>query len=148
MRLRFPDDVRESFLLHNGMEEIAFFECYKLLPLEGVVQFWKLAEFGLDALQAQSYPNILASEPEGPVKNQMWNLLWIPVLEAEAERVLIDLDPAPGGTTGQVFDTCGGAPSRVLGTSYREFLSQYANDLEAGEYAFDPQAWCITRVKK
>jgi cell wall assembly regulator SMI1 len=76
----------------------------------------------------------------------MWSLLWIPILDAEGEKIQIDLDPAPGGKVGQVIDTseCG---YRVLARNFREFMAQYANDLVGGKYIFD-ESWSISRIKE
>ena len=105
-----------------------------------------MAEGALEYLELESQPNKMYPEPNCPVKNQMWNLQWIPILDAEGEKIQIDLDPAPGGKIGQVIDTscCG---YQVLAGSFREFMAQYADDLEAGKYAFD-ESWNIARINE
>jgi cell wall assembly regulator SMI1 len=147
MRVRLPDDVRESYLLHNGMGRIDFFDAHKLLTLEEVVCAWKMSESALEYLELEGYENTIDSTSEDLVKNRMWNLLWIPIMGADEDKVLIDLDPGPSGIVGQLIETCGGPPLR-LANSFRDFLSQYASDLESGKYRFDSQTWEISQIKE
>lgn len=76
---------------------------------------------------------------EGPIKPIWWNPLRIRVTDNRSGGGLtIDLDPAKGGTRGQVihFDSVMG-PTRVYATGWGEFLKQIATDAQAGCFVFD-----------
>ena len=44
------------------------------------------------------------STPEGPIKPDWWNRRWVPITFNQGNCHFLDLDPAPGGTAGQVCD--------------------------------------------
>ena len=145
MRVRLPDDVRESYLLHNGTDNGPFFECYSLASLGEIIADWTLAESVLEQVELGLDENA-RTNPIGPIKDITWNLLWIPIMEANGDHVMIDLDPAPGGKIGQVIKRSHEVgPLRVLANSFREFLSNYADDLEAERYRYD-EDMCISRI--
>jgi len=141
MKLHFPEDVRESYFVHDGAENGAFFLNFRLMSLADIVENWKGFESILEVYETlgQLDYNSAASEPEGPVKRLMFNTRWIPIMDTGAgDTVYVDLDPPPGGAVGQVFESSHEiGPLRVLGPSFGEWLSQYATDLEAGKYRFD-----------
>src|SRR3954466_14061651 len=49
----------------------------------------------------------------------------LPVMDADGDKLVLDLDPAPGGTAGQVFawSNTGSRPLRVLAPSYALWLA-------------------------
>ena len=51
---------------------------------------------------------------------------------------MIDIDPAPGGTAGQIIQMWHDDAAREkIANSLREFLQNYVQDLEAGRYVLD-----------
>ena len=53
---------------------------------------------------------------------------------------MIDLDPAPSGTAGQIIQMWHDNPTREKeANSLREFLQNYVADLEAGLYVLDAE---------
>jgi len=146
MQLRLPDDVRESYLLHDGTEEDgAFFESYPLLPLDRMVLLWRRA-MGFEGSEFPEWKDYV--KPQGPIKKVMWNVRWVPIMEAEGDDILIDLDPAPGGSIGQVIERSHEiGPLRVLASNFREWLANYADDLENAKFQFDSISWNIARLK-
>jgi cell wall assembly regulator SMI1 len=150
MHLHLPEDVREFYLLHNGVGEYGlFFDGYELLTLDQIVTFWKGAERVLDVQEAGLLPGLDDyCSPVGPIKKVMWNLKWVPIMDADGNGVLIDLDPAPGGNVGQVIERSSDmGPLRVLADNFRNFLSRYADELEAGKYAYDHSSTEIRKIK-
>jgi cell wall assembly regulator SMI1 len=87
------------------------------------------------------------AEPKGPIKPQQWNPRWLPVTDAcNGNAFCIDLDPAPGGTLGQIFwyDRVYG-PIQVIAGGFGEWLEQYAVNLESGNFEFDSDGEFIDR---
>jgi cell wall assembly regulator SMI1 len=138
--VRLPPDVRESYLLHNGGKSGAFYRNYRFMPLDEIRDSWRM----LTGSSLEEYP----ASPEGPVKAVSWNRRWIPIMDTGAgDHLCVDLDPEPGGSVGQVIEwSHEEGPSSVLAPSFRQWLSQYADDLEAGRYRFDPMSGNIART--
>jgi len=84
----------------------------------------------------------LEPEPDGPVKAVWWSCRWIPVtvIAGSTWHHCVDLDPAPGGTSGQVIEIADDdSARRVVAPSFRAFLERVAADLESGRYAVDDE---------
>jgi cell wall assembly regulator SMI1 len=149
--VRFPDDVRESYLLHNGAgRDGAFFENYSLMSLDEILEQWRIIDDALEAIELGEMDDLdVCAKPTGPIKKVWWNRRWIPILaDATGGSLSVDLDPAPGGKVGQVIEFVHGyGPMWVLAGSFREWLSKYAGDLEAGKYLFDPDSGNISKIK-
>jgi cell wall assembly regulator SMI1 len=133
---RLPDDVRESYLLHNGTGWLLTYG--EVMPVEGVEAMWRRYDqwqrengYGLGA---DWQPDQLS----GPIKSIWWNRLRIPVTDnGGGDPVMIDLDPAEGGTRGQVIKFSHEVgPVRVLAPSWAEWLRGIADGLEAGKYVY------------
>jgi cell wall assembly regulator SMI1 len=145
--VRLPEDVRASYLIHNGMADTgAFFENQHLLSLQRVVDHWNMSNEGQEYL-LKEYGDV-KSKPTGPIRNDWWNKGWIPITDSGGGGILcIDMTPGAGGRIGQVIryhHECG--PTVVLAPSLREFFSQFADHLEAGKYERD-FGWNIARVE-
>lgn len=76
------------------------------------------------------------AEPHGPVRAMWWNPKWIPIAyNLAGSYYCADLDPAPGGQVGQVLIHWHEKPERrVVAPSFRAWVSQFVDDLEAGKY--------------
>ena len=137
---RLPEDLRQSYLLHNGTGWIP--EIGEIMPIGGVESIestwrqyssWQLEEgWGLGDDYKTEYI-------KGPIKPVWWNPLRIPVTtNGGGDPVMIDLDPAEGGIHGQVIRWGHEeGPREVLAPSWAEWLAAIADDLEAGKYAFN-----------
>jgi cell wall assembly regulator SMI1 len=69
------------------------------------------------------------------VKPDWWNPKWIPVTDTRGNNYCIDLDPALGGKAGQIIGVWYDSRERgVIADSFTEWLEDFANGLEAGEY--------------
>jgi cell wall assembly regulator SMI1 len=80
----------------------------------------------------------IQSEPSGPVRPVWWSNLWIPITDnAFGDNYCVDLDPAPGGSVGQIISVWHDDSHRtVLAPSFRYWLDGFANGLESGLYIF------------
>jgi cell wall assembly regulator SMI1 len=58
------------------------------------------------------------------------------------------MDPAEGRKVGQIIDFHNEqGPIQVLATGFREWLTQFATDLEGGNLYFDDWGWNIARIE-
>jgi cell wall assembly regulator SMI1 len=80
----------------------------------------------------------VVSVPDKGVRNDWWNVKWIPVTQnSSGDHLCIDLAPAEGGTVGQMIFVWHGAPERSLvGASFQAWVERFATGLEAGAYVY------------
>jgi cell wall assembly regulator SMI1 len=60
-------------------------------------------------------------------------------MDADGDKLVLDLDPAPGGSVGQVFkwSNTGSSPLRVLAQSFGEWLAGLAEALSKRRFGLD-----------
>jgi cell wall assembly regulator SMI1 len=134
--LHLPDDIRESYLLHNGTGWLLYFG--EVMPLGAVEAMWRRygewqRENGF-GLGADWQPRDI----KGPIKPIWWSPLRVPLTDnGGGDPVMLDLDPGKGGPRGQIikFNHEVG-PINVLAGSWSEWLTGIANGLEAGKYVY------------
>lgn len=144
--IELPADVRASYSIHDGSggeidgAGIVPSEYYSvmgvpLLSLDEVVRTWQMwQEWRRDATAS----NDRGDPPEGPVRTERYNARWIPVTwDGGACNLCIDLDPAPGGVTGQVIFLDHLDTKCVIEEGWWVFLERYAADLESGRLRFE-----------
>ena len=133
--LSFPDDLRQSYLRHNGEgdDEVYLAQGWILMSLDAVVDNYKM----LQKLYEDGVFDPNDGLPEGPVKPVWWSPKWIPVAEnGGGDYLMIDLDPAEGGKVGQVVEYWHNDDLRtVMAPSFAAFMAKMADDLEAGKYS-------------
>jgi cell wall assembly regulator SMI1 len=138
--LRFPADLRASYLLHDGSAGYGIFPWgYSFLSLAELVHEWQRNR----KLLAHDW----ATSPSGPIRPVHWSTKWIPVGSNQSgDFDCIDLDPAPGGTIGQMiaFNHEVG-PTRVAAAGIGAWVAEYADRLEAGIYRYDPDSLWVCR---
>jgi cell wall assembly regulator SMI1 len=130
-----PEDLRESYLLHNGTSDLLGFG--EVMPLNRVEAMWRMYA---DWQRENGYglgPDWEPRDIEGPIKPIWWSPLRIPVTDnGGGDPVMIDLDPGEGGTRGQVIRFSHEVgPEKVMARSWAEWLSGIEDELEAGKYA-------------
>ena len=137
---RFPDDVRQSYLLYNGSpqaDSLAIFEYGEFLSLQRMVEDWGVWKGIYDEDEEfRGYK----TEPDRGIQNGWWRHGWIPFCaNGSGDSLCVDLDPSENGTCGQVLELVHDYSHRpLLASSFSLYLSNYADALEAGEFGFDP----------
>lgn len=146
MKLKFPDDVRESLLLFDGQDSALqplmwSPGCGYLASLEEIVA--QHAEIVDDASEYETpeEPGSSArshkkSQDGGRIRNVIFDAQRIPIAGApyfDGDVTYVDLDPGPKGVAGQIITLTSECDFIVLGTSLREHLTSYIEALEAGE---------------
>ena len=131
-----PDDVKASYRIHDGQGEgsAGLTEEGDLLPLAQIARAWS----SWQQLAVAGSFDMAESQPSGPIKTQWWNLRWIPFThDGSGNHLCLDLDPAPGGTPGQVITMWhDDARRKIVAASFSLWLAHFADQLEAGDYAY------------
>jgi len=135
-------DYRDLIQIHDGVRNASFgagvLEDFVLYSLEDALdsrqEMQRVAQEGREA-----YPDIRDSKmkPDPGVRQVWWHDAWLPVAVAAGDprtMIFLDLDPAPGGTRGQlvrhVIDEHG---LTVVARSVGEWLTRIVLALESGQ---------------
>lgn len=150
--LSLPRTFRACYRIHAGTAGTSLMHFGNLLSLAGIEKRWKMLkkwqlEMGYGAENAVDWKTgQLQSDKIRPV---WWNPSRIPISEnGGGDGMILDLDPAKGGTKGQVFwlnHEVG--PTDLLASGLVEFLTQGADDLEAGKYLWDEEGLWVRPVE-
>ena len=126
---KLPDDFIASLKIHNGQSGrcIGCFDGDDLLDVKGVLREWTSWR---DLVVEGAFEGI-ASDPDGGVKDDWFNLRWIPfAANGMGDCLCLDLDPAPGGTVGQVIRVLNDDERReCLAASFEQWLDRMVKDL-------------------
>src|SRR5262249_39455642 len=142
---RLPEELRESYLLHNGggqifpnPDDISFY----LMPLNEVIQDWKAQK---QLREAGDFDDSKATSAKG-IRQEWWNVKWIPfAANGGGDFFCIDLAPANGGTMGQVIShNHETGAHQLLARSLRTWLHDLTYDLRDGKYSFDEDEECLS----
>lgn len=154
-----PDDVRESYLIHDGQTSQSNDNHYVpgvlfgigLLPLlegEGVEWCWQNRVAHNPENFNEDDPEIrreYQSFPPGTIRLARMRPGWIPLYwDSGRDFFGIDLDPGPKGTKGQVIPfsygyEIGAERKYVLAPSWAHFLEDVADEFEAGHAGLLPR---------
>ncbi len=135
MGLRLPEDLRAFYRLNDGLGGSFLLHYGEFLSLDRVVSHYASTPRPGDP-GTEVEPFRLA----GPIRPTWWSLLRVQITDNSGDGVMVDLDPLPGGTVGQVikFDHEDG-PVRVLAPSFAAWPVRIAAALEAGKLSWQPE---------
>ncbi|MEX3748347.1 SMI1/KNR4 family protein [Lysinibacillus xylanilyticus] len=143
MGITFPNSFKELLLIHNGQrneypeqrfEYVGAIGNYELLTIEEIVDTWETMKELLDNKVFEDFDEV---EALGPVKEEYWwNPRWISIAtNGTGDDICIDLDPAEGGTVGQVITFWHDWEERkVISRSLEEWFGEITKCLEDGTY--------------
>ena len=145
MYIRLPEDVRESYLIHNGCQ--AVFESYDLMRIENIPPRYSVMlgrnefgkkEFGRDRELIKTV---------GPMKNHAWDPGWIPLTDVGGPNFMcVDFSPTEGGKVGQlIYVSMAMQSGHVLATGFKAWLATFADELESGLFYWDDSVEMIRR---
>jgi cell wall assembly regulator SMI1 len=134
-----PADFRESLLLNDGGTDAWILWHGELLTLDKIREQWEMyrewqanGDYAVEGDEDWT-PNAI----DGPIKPIFWNVRRLPITDNGGDHLALDLDSPPDGHYGQVIDHSHEVgPERVVAPSWSVFLSQLADDLEAGTYVY------------
>ncbi len=111
--IRLPDQMRKSYLQHDGSDQIWIFDQGYLMPLLRPQHLPKRKRVLYDEVvdSSQFMRNMLdngnfddpgfVSEPTGPIKTDWWLDKWLPITSnSSGDHLCVDLSPAKGGKEG------------------------------------------------
>ncbi|MGE7803474.1 SMI1/KNR4 family protein [Lysinibacillus sp. NPDC096215] len=140
MAIKFPDDIRELYLMHNGEKEDGpgLFFGLPFLSLNDVLQEWYVWEQLEEefAMEGSSY-----SVPAGYIKERYINRFWIPISkDFGGNNIGIDVDPDHKGQIGQVINFGRDEEVKyVIATQLSDFLEFIAETILQGNYQIEQE---------
>jgi cell wall assembly regulator SMI1 len=146
--IQFPDDVRQSYLLHNGQsqESPPMLEGWEWLSLERIRDEWTVWN---ELLQGGDFEG-LENESDGQlIVTDWWHPKWIPLTYSGAgDHHCLDMNPGPQGKIGQIIEMWHDDGERPwIAASFREWISSFADELERGEYVLSEEYGSLCRVE-
>jgi len=131
-----PRDFVECLQIHNGQDPQAggLLDNTEFLSTERILDEWTVWN---DLLIGGDF-NGISSEPAYGVKDDWWNPKWIPfTYNGSGDHHCIDLDPAEGGSRGQVITMWHDMGDReILGKNFSRWFAKYVNAVLEGKYAY------------
>jgi cell wall assembly regulator SMI1 len=138
---KLPRDFVKSWKIHDGLRDsylgqVRLFSYWAFLPVDAILAEWKeitdvQALHGFGGCEDRVTPRI---------KNDAhWRAGWVPFMDADGDKVVIDLDPGPTGKVGQVFEwsNSGSFPMRLLADSFEEWLATIAERFSKRRFRLD-----------
>ncbi len=141
-----PEDFVTFLKIHNGQlnEAGGLINATELLSSTRIIDEWSCWKGLLDSGEfTDSF-----EERSNGVKPDWWNKKWIPfTYNGAGDHLCIDLDPAPGGSYGQVITMWHDDDEReVLATSFKAWFNSYVNDTLNGKYVYDEEYECVVSI--
>ena len=134
--ISLPQDLRETYLIHNGCSDYFFFGEQKFLSLQEVRETWdEWREQGDwdEPEEPEKWPKTISTG----VKVSWFHPHWFPFASHEVYCTCVDLSPAKGGQVGQVIEVEWQQSMRTkIGSSFTEYLEEFLAELEDGKYIF------------
>jgi cell wall assembly regulator SMI1 len=146
----FPEDVRASYLIHNGQSDDGegFLYGYELLPLEFICRAWEINQEinHNQQIRENVYAQTLGEVRENIFQEDYLNSLWIPLAtDISGDHYCLDLSPDPKGILGQMIRLDYEQDVYpVLAPSFHVWMEQFADALESGEYVFSEEYGVIS----
>jgi len=138
--VKLSADLRHLLLRHDGGKDGMFvLPGWELFSTARIIEEWKVWD---ELRRDQFVPEGADCEPEGPLKgDEWWRSGWIPFCgDGGGNHLCIDMDPAEGGTPGQVITMWHDDPQRqFIDASLTDFIETIASDAEEGELAWSEE---------
>ena len=132
-----PEDYKTFLKLCNGQSEESEAGFYdgELLSAKSVKTQWGVWKELLDDNDFEG----IESEPDKGVRDDWWNPRWIPFThDGGGNHLCLDLEPAEGGTVGQVITMWHDSAEReLMFPSFTAWLENVLNGVETGQIVFD-----------
>jgi cell wall assembly regulator SMI1 len=131
---KLPTDFVRSLKIHDGLRDSylgpnRLFDYNALLPLSAIISEYRM----MCDLQVEcEFGGTLAGCDRRVRNDAHWRPGWVPILDADGNKFVLDLDPARGGKLGQVFtwSNSGSTEQRILADSFGGWLADFAETLE------------------
>lgn len=131
-----PADFLAFYRIHDGQGNTVggLFDGQELLSVPRMLDEWTVWN---SLLTGGDFDGIECT-PDPGIRPDWWNRHWLPLTyDGAGNHCCLDLAPAEGGTYGQVIHMWHDDAERpLLAISFREWMSEYVDALEAGDYVF------------
>ena len=135
-----PEPFKAFYRIMDGQTESneGCFKGKNFLNIEGIISEYDTWNELLNDGIFKDEDGPFISDPDKGVKNDWWNPLWIPITaDGSGNNLCIDLDPAIGGTKGQIITMFHDSAYRCIeAVSFDIWFDQYVNDLVNGKYEY------------
>ena len=143
----FPEDFKDSYLIHNGQKpyvdtpdgqqwkDYCLMDMWQLLSLDRIKHEWSIWK---ELLDTGGLGDNYMTLDNGEVC-EWWNPRWIPLTSNFCgDHHCLDLSASLRGSQGQIIEMWHDVDMRpIVAPSFRAWLETFAEDLEAGHYAYD-----------
>ena len=135
--VELPSEYKEFLAIHDGQDELApFVGVGALLPIAAVVDRHQSLSKRADEEEFEVSSDLVGAG----VRPVNYCRRWLPIGASARGRdfLCLDLDPAPGGTRGQIIEYVvddGGRP--LIANGFADLLSKYFEAAQSGEIDFD-----------
>lgn len=140
LSIRLPDDVKALYRLCNGQSSFDYglLNGNEFLSLERIQDEWTIWKDLLDAGELVADDDIQGDLIEAGIRKVWWSPKWIPLTyNGGGDHDCLDLAPTEKGVRGQIITMWHDDDERkVLSPSIRDWLQQYAEQLESGQLVF------------
>lgn len=143
--VELPESCRRSFMCHDGQEATGPW----LVDGGLLCSLATALEERRDMIRMQETNRFAGFEidvkADASIRSDTWwRPRWLPIVAQDGDYLVVDLDPAPGGRTGQVFafSHVTGA-GRVAADDLAGWLNLFAYELEAGIVRPRPGEWDV-----
>ena len=134
--IALPADLRALYAVHGGSYAPLLPYGMCLLPYEAMLTCWEantaLAE---EFSRTEPDPEFVAS---GTHYEWPFHRCWLPVAYSDVSTLVLDFQPGPQGTVGQVLFPVNEIDHVVAATSLTDFLRRWLAALDGGEVRFGP----------
>jgi cell wall assembly regulator SMI1 len=140
--VKLPRDFVQSLRIHDGVGrskrggKVPLFDNYILLPAASIIAQYTMM---CDLQDECQFPGSqLGADPA--IRNDAhWRRGWLPIMDSDGDKLILDLDPTPDGSIGQVIEWSNydHAPLRVLATSFSLWLAGLAESFEKRQFRLD-----------
>jgi cell wall assembly regulator SMI1 len=138
---KLPRDFVQSLKIHDGLRDsylgpVRLFDYFALMPANAIVAEYKM----ICELQTSDPLGGSQAGADAAIRNNArFRPGWVPFMDADGDKLVLDLDSAPGGTVGQVFRWCktGSTRLEVLARSFEEWLAGLAEALDKRRFGLD-----------
>jgi molybdopterin molybdotransferase len=139
--IRLPRDFVRSLKIHDGLRHshlgrTRLFDYNALLPVSAIIDEYR----SMCSLQTERELGGAPAGGDPVIRNDAhWRPGWLPIMDADGNKLVLDLDPAPGGTCGQVFQwyNTGSTPQRVQAPSFGQWLAELAEAFGKRRFRLD-----------
>jgi cell wall assembly regulator SMI1 len=137
---KLPVDFVDFYKQHNGQSPDAagLIACEQLLSFDAIISQWNIWKRLLDSHTFAENDKDFVGMPDHGVKNNWWNALWIPIThDGGGNHFCLDLDPAIGGSYGQIIRMWHDNPKRpLIANSFKAWISDYSDKLVSGQFVY------------